>query len=310
MTGHLYLHIGPPKSGTTSLQYALERIQHPRFIYGGVYQPRQRNQNSLANRLHHALKEDDQGAGIEVQEEISSLVGAGKHVVISEEILLLTQGERTWPRKLTMLKKWFKDIPTTVIISLRDPAEGVPSLYQELFNGLSLRHKISFRSFCESEKAHCYDFSRVREQLDQLGFHQVRYVSFDSVRKGRISSGDLFGDRDILQMVEIPIGHANAGEKGKGDSSQRKLGRITLKSLGQLTPVKWLIDRLGLRQASAYRWLVTGMDRVTLRPPGHRTLVMPEHSATRFHAGYQQALSTLEGQQAASERASDRFPGA
>jgi len=304
MIGHLYLHIGPPKSGTTSLQYAFERIQHARFIYGGAYQPRERNQNSLANRLHHALNEDHQDAIIQIGEEISSLLAAGKHVLISEEMLLLTQEERTWPKKLVTLSNCFKDIPTTVIISLRDPAEGVPSLYQERFNGLSLRHKLSFGSFCESEKASCYDFSRVRNQLDQLGFHDIRYISFDSIYRGKISSHDLFGDRDILQMQEIPIGHANAGEKVKTDSSQRKLGGVTLKSLGRLTPIRWLIDRLGLRQASAYRQFVAGLDRVTLRPSGYRVLVMPEQSATRFHAGYLQALSILEGQQLASEQAS------
>ncbi|RZU99102.1 hypothetical protein [Spiribacter vilamensis] len=191
-----------------------------------------------------------------------------------------------------------------MIISLRDPAEGVPSLYQEVFNGLPLRHKFSFGSFCKSEKAACYDFGRVREELEQFGFHEIRYITFDAIRKGRISSGDLFGDCDILQIAEIPIGHANAGERRQGDNSQRKLGGVTLKSLGQLTPARWLVDRLGFRQVSAYRRLVAGMDRVALRPSGYRALVMPEQSAARFHAGYEQALSKLKSQQPASERAS------
>lgn len=192
------------------------------------------------------------------------------------------------------LNNWFEDIPTTVIISLRDPAEGVPSLYQELFAGLPLRQKLSFDSFCESDKARCYDFDRIREALDQLDFNEIRYITFDAIRNGRISSRDLFGDRDILQMAEIQIGHANAGEKRKGDNSQRQLVGVSLKSLGQVPPARWLIERLGLREAPAYRWLVASLDKVMLRPPEYRALVLPEQSMTRFHAGYKQALSTLE----------------
>lgn len=91
MTGHLYLHIGPPKSGTTSLQHTFERIQHPRFVYGGVYQPRERNRGTLANRLDHALQEGEQNDGNAIQEKNKRSRHCGEACVISEEVLLVNQ---------------------------------------------------------------------------------------------------------------------------------------------------------------------------------------------------------------------------
>lgn len=296
MTGHLYLHIGPPKSGTTSLQDAFGRIRHSRFVYGGVYQPRELNSKSLASRLHCMLNNDDQSVGMGVREEISRFVEAGKHVLISEEMLLLTQGERTWPKKLKLLNDLLDGIPTTVIVSLRDPAEGVPSLYQQLFNWLPLRHKISYASFCESEKARCYDFGEVRERLDQLGFSEIRYISFDAICNGRISSSEVFGDCDILDLAEMPIGHINVGEKVEENRNKRKLDGITLKSFGRLAPIRWLVDHLGIRQTRIYRRLVSSIEMITFKPPGYRDLIMPRSAAVRFRAGYLQALAALETQ--------------
>ena len=53
-TGKLYLHIGPPKTATTSLQIALQKADLPRLHYGGTFQPRDNNVGSLAQTLHQA----------------------------------------------------------------------------------------------------------------------------------------------------------------------------------------------------------------------------------------------------------------
>ncbi|WFM70000.1 hypothetical protein [Halomonas sp. CKK8] len=292
MEGRLYLHIGPPKSGTTSLQLAFDKINHPQFVYGGVYQPRDRNAGSLANRLHQGLKEQESRLLQGVAEEVRSLVAQGNQVMISEEMLLLTQGPKKWRKKLDDMRELFNDIPTTVIISLRDPLEGVPSLYQEIFSGLPLRYKINFSRFCESDIASCYDFDCVQKELSVIGYDDIRFLSFDGIRKGNISSADLLGENDILKISQIPIGHANAGDK-KANANQRKVAGVTLKNLGQLPPVRWAIERFGLRSAPWYRHFVNRLDVVSLRRAGYRNLTVPADSAERFSAGYRDAMAEI-----------------
>lgn len=53
-TGKLYLHIGPPKTATTSLQIALQQANLPGVHYGGIFQPRESNVGSIAHLLHQA----------------------------------------------------------------------------------------------------------------------------------------------------------------------------------------------------------------------------------------------------------------
>ena len=52
--GKLYLHIGPPKTATTSLQVAFQETDLAALHYGGTFQPREANAGSLAQTLHRA----------------------------------------------------------------------------------------------------------------------------------------------------------------------------------------------------------------------------------------------------------------
>ena len=53
-TGKLYLHIGPPKTATTSLQIAFQEAHLSGLHYGGTFLPRENNVGSLAETLHQA----------------------------------------------------------------------------------------------------------------------------------------------------------------------------------------------------------------------------------------------------------------
>lgn len=299
MSGHLFVHIGPPKSATTSLQCALEGIDHPRFVYGGVLQPRNRNHDTYAKTVLEYCTPD--GGAVErvaqaMAEDIRRQVAMGKCVVISEEMLLLSQERSTWREKLQRLKALLGDIPTTVLVTVRNPEEALPSLYQEIYRSLPIRMKLSFAAFCKSEQSNCYDFHLILNELDALGFEPVRLLHFDIARRGRVSSQELFGKNDVLRKRDIPIGHQNAGLKRAAEVLERRIDKFTLKNFGQVPAIRWVVDRLNLRSSSVYRRTVQLLDRIQLRPSGYRSLVLPAKEAERFAKGYLMARKILESQ--------------
>ncbi|MBC7180972.1 MAG: hypothetical protein H5U14_12920, partial [Roseovarius sp.] len=153
MTGRLFLHIGPPKTATTALQHAFEEIADETLIYGGTFQPRERNAGSLSDILLRAASGRRAYRGRQLEEALTRIredVRSGKTVVISEEMLSLSM---TTPMadKLAFLGQCFAGLPTTIILCARDPQEAIPSLYQELYRSQSFLTKLSFSRFCQSQ---------------------------------------------------------------------------------------------------------------------------------------------------------------
>lgn len=138
MEGRLFLHIGPPKTATTSLQVAFERLSHPRYSYGGTFQPRERNTGSLAHQLHRAVGEGAPALPAQVA-AVEAKLAEGGIVLISEEMLSLRQEGVATAAKIARLGRLFSGLPVTVLATLRDPVEALPSLFQELRAGLPLK---------------------------------------------------------------------------------------------------------------------------------------------------------------------------
>ena len=68
--GRLYIHLGPPKTATTSFQYFLQDLNHPEIEYFGIYQPRSNKKISTGKALYDAIMKND----LIVQKEVSSLI--------------------------------------------------------------------------------------------------------------------------------------------------------------------------------------------------------------------------------------------
>jgi len=210
-------------------------------------------------------------------------------------MLLVTQVGITWMEKIENLKALLGDIPVTIIITLRNPHEALPSLYQEIYHALPLRLKFNFGAFCRSNWSSCYDFKFVCQKLDEVGFPHVRFIEFDAVSKGNISSREIFGKRDVLRMSEIPIRQVNSGDK-RGDGKHRRLEKVSLKSFGQVPVIGWLIDRFKLRSSSLYSRIIKALDNVSLRPAGYRALDIPSRESERFAVGHEVARLKLQEQ--------------
>lgn len=296
MTGRLFLHIGPPKSATTSLQVALEGLVHERYRYDGVFQPRERNSGSLAQRLHNAVlggSDSDTGASLKT---LRDWITSGGIAVVSEEMLSLQQGSLSTADKLGRIGRLLSGIPTTVLVTLRDPVEALPSLFQELWSGLPLSLQLDFPRFCSDGRTDCYDYALLSRCLEDAGLDDLRWLDFRVLSGNQLTTGDLFGPLDLWQSQPMALEKLNTGAKAASGSA-RRIGRSSLRAIGRAPPIRAAIDRLGLRGSRLLRWGAALSDRVKLGPEeGFRTLVVPPQRAEALRAGHAAMLERLRKQ--------------
>ena len=203
-------------------------------------------------------------------------------------MFLVEQRDNPFPEKLRWLGDLLSDIPTVVLVTLRDPREGLPSLYQELFNGLPLTEKLSFARFCRGPRARCYDYSFVHESLSQAGF---RGIEFHDLTAGQVPLSRVLG-HDAPTDAMLTLGRANSGvSTGAG---KRTLPPVSLKSIGGIRPIRALLDLTGLRGKALHRHAAATLDRIRLRPGDERQLHLPAHTANRLDTCLAEARTRLQ----------------
>ncbi|MFW5757425.1 MAG: hypothetical protein ACOCYO_01965 [Bacteroidota bacterium] len=126
--GKIYVHIGLPKTATTSLQKDFfEKLPSKRFIYLGVLQSRkERIQHTEFKKFSYFLN-SHKGAD-DIKDIFTSIINKGKDIVISEEMIVVGD----WRQKIKNLKEILKGFDYHILITIRNPLDGVLSYYYEL----------------------------------------------------------------------------------------------------------------------------------------------------------------------------------
>lgn len=131
---HLYLHIGFPKTGTTSIQTAITH-NYQNLKDAGIISPGKGLYHAYRAHHHAAWSLDehapadycpDEGTYLEMIEEIRE--SAGNHFLVSSEAFV--------PLGQTAIQKLRDslgdDIHTTIILYLRNPEQWVPSIWAQV----------------------------------------------------------------------------------------------------------------------------------------------------------------------------------
>ncbi|MBY5931371.1 hypothetical protein KUV51_00045 [Tateyamaria omphalii] len=218
MTAKIFIHIGPPKTGTTALQVAVQEVDLAHAQYCGCFQPRDKNTGLSAKVLGHAHFPNAKGAPKrpEIRKEFEDALAAGNSVFISEEMLLLGDRHCQSPDRLDVLADMLRGLPTVILLTLRRPSDAIPSLYQELYLGLERKYWSDFDGFCTSRHVHCYRYKSVIRRLSQLGFENLVLLNFealDDFPKHMAQFPELDGIQNITALQKKNAG--KTGGKGK-----------------------------------------------------------------------------------------------
>ena len=126
----VYLHIGLPKTGTTSLQHALQRRKADLLEQGVLFPGRRHHAQRLAaydllgRRIEGADNARIPGAFRRLVEEIDA--HDGRSVVVSEELLALAR-----PRQVRRLVRALRPHRVFVVVGVRDLGRTLVSAWQQ-----------------------------------------------------------------------------------------------------------------------------------------------------------------------------------
>lgn len=287
--GKVIIHIGPPKTATTALQYKLQSLKSSKFDYGGTVQPLNRKSLELSGRLHASCSSAEADAS-ELLLEFSRILNTGRDVVISQEWLLVDR-PILHQEKLRNLRRLLSDFDVTLVVCIRDPVAGLQSLYQELFRRLPIAQKLSFRRFLGSNQAKVFDYHSLDSSIQSAGFQTTRYIDFDVLTAGQLTLAGFLGpDYPVDQPLSIePV---NTGIYSKPE--HRKLKRLSLKDTlvwRKFLPSS-LIDKAKASPAIYRAWKF--ISSVPIKPSSKRHLVVPEVWAIRLRKSADRARPIAE----------------
>ena len=189
----LFVHIGLPKTATTSLQIDLfPRINQERLIYLGVYQPREKEQKQIYKYFYKAVN-----TGQEIEKTNSLLktqLDKGINLLISEEMTVVTDKKYTWREKIYNLFKVLIGLDYYLIVTVREPVSAMFSYYVELYS--LFRNENFSNTVFKNDAMKIYHY-RI--------FFDYLFKFFDSKKIFLQKFEDIINNhnKDLLQLLEI-----------------------------------------------------------------------------------------------------------
>lgn len=182
----IYIHIGLHKTATTSLQKTV-------FPYLGdilyVGRGRKGGNDQIYDELVDYCFRKTSNAEVKslIQKKLQNIEG---DLLISDEWftsdysgLFFFEG-CSWQSKIERLSELVNDIECKVLVTLREPVEGLYSQYCEFLTvGLKKKYK-SFEDYTKSNDAKVYDYVNLDSFLKKK-FHSVNYLSFEDIVNGK-----------------------------------------------------------------------------------------------------------------------------
>lgn len=133
----VFIHIGLPKTATSSLQKKFRDLKEASFKFYGVHQPRSESQSEDFKLFYKYIIT---GKGKEeVIDAFSRDINNGLKILISEEMILVSRESISWRKKLMRLSDLIKSFDYQIIVTIREPAKAMFSYYVErldYFKGL------------------------------------------------------------------------------------------------------------------------------------------------------------------------------
>lgn len=291
MAARLFIHLGPPKTGTTALQLALERLVCSKFLYGGKYNLDGTRKYDLSKQLYEFSCANDVTSEIydHMVNDIANKISQDVNVIISDEMFLMPGGLKEGiARKIEALGRLSKRIPVSVIVTARSPKEGLPSLYQHEFNWLPLSQRISLKAFCESERAKAFDYGAIEALLIRSGITEIHAIDFAELATGSLDLSLLVKGEPSADSV-LKIGQENVSQK-VGDGF-RSFPSTSLHSLGRQKFVQRLLALGRLRQSKFTRKVIEFSKKIQISKSSGREVRLPRELVDRLELGYRDFLA-------------------
>lgn len=223
----IYIHIGLPKTATTSLQKLLYLNQSKLNInYLGVCQPRgESKEHILYESIMSCMNSQ---SSIALKENLSIvkktiddvLIDCEAPLFISEEMFTVDNLGITWQEKLSRLYAMVEGVEHKIIVTIREPVSSLHSFYTEIYHSVKDEFA-TLHDFCmRSNNAKVYNYNLLDDELNLLfSKRDIFYFRFeDLIRPGGVN--DFF--KRINMTLHCKISTENVKRKLSDGSYTRK----------------------------------------------------------------------------------------
>lgn len=216
--GHLFVHIGHAKTGTTTIQRCFDERREP-LARAGLYYPPSANHIFIVTKFHHqptrmqphrmrGRTAEEVARATEPQwERMAAELAARRY----EKALFSSENFTNLnPRSCRELARWCDGVAerTSVVVYVRHPVDFVSSWIQELVKNGNTRLDVLV------ERLPLFEFSKkLPRWVDAFGRANVHVRPFE---RARLANGDVIADLcDLLGIERI------ARSAGAADSNER-----------------------------------------------------------------------------------------
>lgn len=201
----LIMHLGPPKTATSSLQQFFQEQNFTNIEYLGINHPSRIKNYSLTYELYKEAIGEENNFNIKTLEQKKDK----NHLILSEELFLVEERKIPWKEKLKKLKIILSDFEVTIVIVAREPISAIKSYYQEIYYSINKEDFPTINHFALSDYCEIYDYKKLIEELNKIGFHDLKILDYDKLISGHYTLNELGIDDDSY----IELGHKNKSLK-------------------------------------------------------------------------------------------------
>jgi hypothetical protein len=253
MPGKLVIHVGLPKTATTTLQSdwfpLLEEQAGVRYL--GVRQPRTSEQDPVYVECMRAIHEP--AALAQARLLLEGVLRESRVVVWSEEMLTAGNAAMSWPTKLERLGALVRGLDYLILCGIRDPVEASFSYFVEKHSKF-VDQSMSFeKAAIEDDAMAVYRYGRLLEVLDSVfPAERTFFIGFHDITAGHL---ERLADKMGVEGGQVPsklLPNRNAKSRAAGHVMTGR--KITFSDLPRA-----IATRLGLRKLPFWPYLATVM---------------------------------------------------
>ncbi|TLS78412.1 hypothetical protein FE236_01280 [Mariprofundus erugo] len=188
--GKIVVHIGLPKTATTTLQMdVFPALPEERITYLGVCQPRE---SAVSTELYYQFAQAvNSGLGIEeVRRSIGRALDSSRTLIISEEMFTVCTNVSTWRQKLGFLQQMIAGFDYELIVTVREPAAALFSYYCEMFPWFNHERQHSFVGLAlNDERMEIFHYGKLTGYLLSLfDKERIHVIKFEDIIAGDLSA--------------------------------------------------------------------------------------------------------------------------
>lgn len=188
----VFVHIGLPKTATTTLQYEFfPKFNNSNIVYVGLRTPRRQKQSLLFEYFDKAVRlgEDIEQANILLKSELQKR----KSILVSDELCLVSHKEQgSWREKMARLHKLLSGCQHAILVTVREPAEASFSYYVQMYHNFR-KVKTPFLSLVkDSEAMEIYHYGKLIHELERY-FHRdcLHFIPFEKIINNDLGGFDM-----------------------------------------------------------------------------------------------------------------------